>query len=73
MKQSELEELSFMYAYPEEHAKIKQEFEAVRKKQEDVVLEVTNNPLESNINSLSIKLNLTPQFCFNRPNEFFRI
>lgn len=36
---SELEELSFMYAYPEEHAKIKQEFEAVRKKQEDVVLE----------------------------------
>lgn len=40
MKQSELEELSFMYAYPEEHAEIKERVEALRKKQEDVVLEV---------------------------------
>lgn len=41
LKQSELEELSFMYAYPEEHAEIKQWVEALRKKQEDVVSEVS--------------------------------
>lgn len=30
-----------MYAYPEEHAEIKGRVEALRKKQEDVVSEVT--------------------------------
>uniref|UniRef100_A0A7I4B6T2 Putative GTP diphosphokinase RSH1, chloroplastic n=1 Tax=Physcomitrium patens TaxID=3218 RepID=A0A7I4B6T2_PHYPA len=36
---SELEELSFMFAYPEEHAELKLRVEALRKTQEDVVVE----------------------------------
>jgi (p)ppGpp synthase/HD superfamily hydrolase len=42
VKQSELEELSFMFAYPEEHAEIKNRVESLRKEQEDVVLEVSD-------------------------------
>jgi GTP pyrophosphokinase len=40
-----LEELSFMFAYPEEHAEIKNRVEALRVEQEDVVLEVTSMQL----------------------------
>lgn len=42
MKQSELEELSFKFAYPEEYAEIKNRVETLRKEQEDVVLEVND-------------------------------
>jgi len=37
---SELEELSFMFAYPEEYEEVKHRVEVLRKKQEEVVLEV---------------------------------
>lgn len=35
-----MEELSFMFAYPEEYEEVKHRVEVLRKKQEEVVLEV---------------------------------
>jgi len=51
-----------MYAYPEEHAEIKKRVEALRKKQEDVVLEVTGSYFALNENLIFkgyVILNLT--------------
>lgn len=39
-EQSELEELSFVYAHPEEYAEVKRRVQVLRKEQEEVVLEV---------------------------------
>eukprot|EP00850_Spirogloea_muscicola_P024179 SM000466S16656 [mRNA] locus=s466:7713:14865:+ [translate_table: standard] len=38
---SELEDLSFMYAYPEDYTKMRERIEVLRKEQEDVISEVT--------------------------------
>eukprot|EP00850_Spirogloea_muscicola_P018046 SM000161S02428 [mRNA] locus=s161:136860:144224:- [translate_table: standard] len=40
---SELEDLSFMYAYPEDYAKMRERIEVLRKEQEDVISEAKVN------------------------------